>query len=128
MRIETIWVSLNFDVFMGTSWLKDARKFYLSGVCYVGELTQPIDIPVALFQLADVIKALAWAADHPAGQESSNQERLYAAAKVFAVVHPQDSLSNVLMRYLMEPFDAKKSGAGEPLRERFKVIDGGVKS
>jgi hypothetical protein len=88
---------------------------------------QPIDIPLALFHLADVMRAVAFGADHHEGRHRSNQERLYAAAKVFADSHPTDSLSNVLMRRLMEPFDAKNPNAGKSMRDRLKVIDGGVK-
>jgi len=88
---------------------------------------QPVDVAVALFHLADIMRGVAWAADHPQAGKATHQERLYAAAAIFAPSHPHDSLSNVLMRYLMEPFDAKNPTAGKPLRERFKVIDGGVK-
>lgn len=87
----------------------------------------PIDIPIALFQLADVIKAIAWAADSPEVRGNSHQERLYAAAKVFADSHPHDSLSNVLMRWLMEPFDQRNPGGSKSISARLRVIDGGVK-
>jgi hypothetical protein len=41
LRIETIWVSLNFDFFMEPPGSKDARKLYFSGVRNQGELTEP---------------------------------------------------------------------------------------
>ena len=87
----------------------------------------PIDVPIALFQLADVIKAITWTADRPEARHTSNQERLYAAAKVFADSHPHDSLSNVLMRWLMEPFDQRNPGGSKSIRARLRVIDGGLK-
>src|SRR5690606_24921106 len=40
LRIETIWVSLNFDFFMEPPGWKDARKLYFWGVRDQGELTQ----------------------------------------------------------------------------------------
>src|SRR5690606_29550143 len=40
LRIETIWVSLNFDFFMEPPGWKDARKLYFWGVRDQGELTR----------------------------------------------------------------------------------------
>src|SRR5690606_29131226 len=42
LRIETIWVSLNFDFFMEPPGWKDARKLYFWGVRDQGELTAGI--------------------------------------------------------------------------------------
>src|SRR5690606_5506844 len=42
LRIETIWVSLNFDFFMEPPGWKDARKLYFWGVRDQGELTPPL--------------------------------------------------------------------------------------
>jgi|GEM_PF-6307059 len=89
---------------------------------------QPNDIPLALFHLADVMRAVAFGADHHEGRHRSNQERLYAAAKVIADSHPVDSLSNVLMRWLMQPFHSGNPSSKASVRERLQVIDGGSKS
>src|SRR5699024_8369208 len=40
-NIPTIWVSLNLDFFIRTSWLNGARKLYFLSVRALGELTQP---------------------------------------------------------------------------------------
>ena len=41
--------------------------------------------------------------------------------------HPVDSLSSVLMCWLMEPFDQRNSDGSKSFRARLRVIDGGVK-
>ncbi|KAA2283706.1 hypothetical protein F0415_12165 [Arenimonas fontis] len=52
-----IWVSVNFDFFMQTSWLgKDARKFYLLGVYRPGKLTSAYGLSLSLAGLASALR------------------------------------------------------------------------
>src|SRR5690606_6185326 len=57
LRIETIWVSLNFDFFMEPPGWKDARKLYFWGVRDQGELTGTVHSSFAQDQSAGPAKS-----------------------------------------------------------------------
>ena len=84
------------------------------------------DDPVrhALFELVNVLRMTAWARDNPLGAGASHQELLCYAAKAQRANWPEGSLPHSLLTKLMQPVVL---GETKPLRERFKVIDGGVK-